>query len=53
MSYRVIAIDTGDDKRLLMEKYGVHAWIDFRVEQVSCLNPSSKLKASHSTYDRA
>ncbi len=46
MSYRVIAIDLpGDDKRLLMEKYGVHAWIDFRVEQVSCLNPSMTLQS--------
>lgn len=35
MGFRVIAVDTGDDKKALMQKYGVHRWIDFRIEKVS------------------
>ncbi|KAK4688409.1 hypothetical protein P7C73_g1700, partial [Tremellales sp. Uapishka_1] len=32
MNYRVIAIDSGEDKRALMLRYGVYLWIDFRDE---------------------
>lgn len=34
MNYRVVGIDTGEDKRALLEGYGIHKFIDFMVEKV-------------------
>lgn len=34
LNCKVLAIDTGDEKRRLMESYGVHAWVDFAKEDV-------------------